>query len=330
MSDHILELRGLTIQFERKKEWLTVVDSLSLNVNRNEILGLVGESGSGKTQSMLGVMRLTMPPGRISAGEVIFQGENLLTKTKHEMEDIRGKRISMIFQDPMAALDPVFTCGYQMMEILRRHEKMPKHNAEEYCKEILAQVGLRNPTKIMHSYAHELSGGMCQRIMIAMALLCSPELLIADEPTTALDVTVQAQILELLLKLREEKEMSIVLITHDLAVVSEVTDRVAIMYAGHLMEEASTRELVLKPMHPYSKGLIQSVVHLDMKPEVPLPIIPGVVPELKNTPAGCVFSTRCAMASDQCCISRPERKEVNPGHYTACHRVSETGKGDGS
>lgn len=318
MIDNILEVRDLTVQFERGKRLLTAVDGLNLNVRKNEILGLVGESGSGKTQSMLAVMRLTQEPGRISSGRILFQGEDLMLKKPGEMSEIRGGRISMIFQDPMSALDPVYSCGHQMMETLLRHEKIPRKQALERCKDMLHQVGLNNPEKIMHSYPFQLSGGMCQRVMIAMALLCSPELLIADEPTTALDVTVQAQILDLLMKMREERNMSIVLITHDLAVVSEATDRVAILYAGSLMEEAPTRKLIRNPEHPYTQGLIRSVVHLDMQPEDKLHIIPGVVPDLKDIPIGCVFSTRCPYADAQCIAARPSCRESGPGHAVYC------------
>ena len=264
MEGSILQINGLTVQFERKKCALTVVDNLWLEIGANEILGIVGESGSGKTQTMLAAMRLTQPPGKVSAGSVLFHGQDLLRMSRRQIYSVRGKRIAMIFQDPMAALDPVFTCGYQMMETLRRHERLPRAQAHERCEEMLKAVGLREPEKIMRSYPFELSGGMCQRVMIAIALLCSPEVLIADEPTTALDVTVQAQILELLLKLREERKMSIVLITHDLAVVSDVTDRVAILYAGRLMEVAPTQRLIDAPIHPYTQGLLKSVVCLDM------------------------------------------------------------------
>lgn len=321
MVNKVLELRGLTVQFQRRNQSLTAVDNLNLCVNKNEILGLVGESGSGKTQAMLAVMRLTQEPGKITSGEIIFQGEDLMKKTNSEMCAIRGKRMAMIFQDPMAALDPVCTCGYQMKESLKRHEKLNHKQAEERCKELLVSVGLRNPEKIMRSYPFELSGGMCQRVMIAMALLCSPELLIADEPTTALDVTVQAQILDLLLKIREENNMSIVLITHDLAVVSEVTDRVAILYAGRLMEEAPVRELIDAPEHPYTQGLLRSVVRLGMDPDEELNIIRGTVPELKDIPAGCPFSTRCEYASPECFSQRPPRYECTPMHCMYCHHA---------
>ena len=245
--------------------------------------------------------------------------------SRRQIYSVRGKRIAMIFQDPMAALDPVFTCGYQMMETLRRHERLPRAQAHERCEEMLKAVGLREPEKIMRSYPFELSGGMCQRVMIAIALLCSPEVLIADEPTTALDVTVQAQILELLLKLREERKMSIVLITHDLAVVSDVTDRVAILYAGRLMEVAPTQRLIDAPIHPYTQGLLKSVVCLDMDAQKDLSVIPGTVPDLPDIPKGCAFATRCPRATSRCIIERPQRSEYAPGHFVYCFCMSKGG-----
>lgn len=325
MEGSILQINGLTVQFERKKCALTVVDNLWLEIGANEILGIVGESGSGKTQTMLAAMRLTQPPGKVSAGSVLFHGQDLLRMSRRQIYSVRGKRIAMIFQDPMAALDPVFTCGYQMMETLRRHERLPRAQAHERCEEMLKAVGLREPEKIMRSYPFELSGGMCQRVMIAIALLCSPEVLIADEPTTALDVTVQAQILELLLKLREERKMSIVLITHDLAVVSDVTDRVAILYAGRLMEVAPTQRLIDAPLHPYTQGLLKSVVCLDMDAQKDLSVIPGTVPDLPDIPKGCAFATRCPRATSRCIIERPQRSEYAPGHFVYCFCMSKGG-----
>lgn len=325
MEGSILQINGLTVQFERKKCALTVVDNLWLEIGANEILGIVGESGSGKTQTMLAAMRLTQPPGKVSAGSVLFHGQDLLRMSRRQIYSVRGKRIAMIFQDPMAALDPVFTCGYQMMETLRRHERLPRAQAHERCEEMLKAVGLREPEKIMRSYPFELSGGMCQRVMIAIALLCSPEVLIADEPTTALDVTVQAQILELLLKLREERKMSIVLITHDLAVVSDVTDRVAILYAGRLMEVAPTQRLIDAPIHPYTQGLLKSVVCLDMDAQKDLSVIPGTVPDLPDIPKGCAFATRCPRATSRCIIERPQRSEYAPGHFVYCFCMSKGG-----
>ena len=325
MEGSILQINGLTVQFERKKCALTVVDNLWLEIGANEILGIVGESGSGKTQTMLAAMRLTQPPGKVSAGSVLFHGQDLLRMSRRQIYSVRGKRIAMIFQDPMAALDPVFTCGYQMMETLRRHERLPRAQAHERCEEMLKAVGLREPEKVMRSYPFELSGGMCQRVMIAIALLCSPEVLIADEPTTALDVTVQAQILELLLKLREERKMSIVLITHDLAVVSDVTDRVAILYAGRLMEVAPTQRLIDAPIHPYTQGLLKSVVCLDMDAQKDLSVIPGTVPDLPDIPKGCAFATRCPRATSRCIIERPQRSEYAPGHFVYCFCMSKGG-----
>ncbi|MGJ4851299.1 ABC transporter ATP-binding protein [Bacillota bacterium Meth-B3] len=325
-AGNILDVRDLSVGFFLKNQVLTAVDRISLKVGRREILGIVGESGSGKSQAMLAVMRLTQPPGRICSGSVTFQGEDLLQKSDAAMRAIRGKKISMIFQDPMAALDPIYTCGFQITETILRHERCRKKEAAERGMEMLRSVGLPDPKKIMRSYPFELSGGMCQRVMIAMSLVCSPELLIADEPTTALDVTVQAQILELLLKIREERNMSIVLITHDLGVVSEITDRVVILYAGKLMEQAPTAELMRSPAHPYTRGLLRSVVQSGMDKDRPLPTIRGTVPEFKDMPEGCRFATRCPDAQPPCHRASPARADIAGGHIVYCHRFEDRGE----
>lgn len=318
MTETILVVKDLTVQFNCGKQALNAVDGLCLDVRKGEILGLVGESGSGKTQAMLAVMRLTQASGKVSSGSVFFHDEDVMLKSQAEMCALRGKHIAMIFQDPMAALDPVYTCGQQMIETLLCHERIPRKQARERCVEMLQSVGLNNPNIIMNSYPFEISGGMSQRVMIAMALLCSPEVLIADEPTTALDVTVQAQILDLLLKIREEQNMSIVLISHDLVMVSEVTDRVVVLYAGRVMEEAPTNQIIYQPVHPYSRGLLKTVVHLDTDAKQKLHIIPGIVPELAEIPSGCSFSTRCQYATAKCIKRRPPGQEFAPGHRVFC------------
>lgn len=321
MSENILEIDDLKLGFVTKKGVLVAVNNMSLALRRSEILGLVGESGSGKTQAMLAVMRLTQYPGKILSGKIRFEGEDLLAKSREEMRMMRGKKIAMIFQDPMAALDPVYTCGHQMIEAFLAHESLPKAQVYQRCLEMLDSVGIHDPKKCMDSYPFELSGGMCQRVMIAMALLCSPDLLIADEPTTALDVTVQAQILDLLRKIREERHMSIVLITHDLGVVSEITDRVAVMYAGEIMETAETKSLMKNPAHPYTKGLMKSIVRIS-QPDEALYMIEGKVPELTDLPPGCRFSTRCPCADEAC--RREEAQEVllSGGHRVRCRKAA--------
>jgi peptide/nickel transport system ATP-binding protein len=318
MEDKLLEIKDLKIGFNTKKGFLTAVDGVNLSIKQGEILGIVGESGSGKSLTALAVMRLK---GKISSGQVIFKGQDLTQKKEKEMRAIRGKQISMIFQDPMAALDPVYTCGRQIVETLKIHNKsMTSKDALNRSIELLKDVGIPSPETCVKKFPYELSGGMCQRVMIAMALACDPELLIADEPTTALDVTVQAQILDLLKKLRKEKQMSIIIITHDLGVIAEVTDRAVVMYAGKVMEEINTKLLFSGSCHPYTKGLIKSIPKLTQSDER-LYSISGTVPSLSEIPSGCKFSTRCSEVCDKCRAKEPGLLPVGENHKACCWNI---------
>jgi oligopeptide/dipeptide ABC transporter ATP-binding protein len=325
MGDSLLKIKNMTMGFVMKNSVFIAVDSMNLAMEHGEILGLVGESGSGKTQAMLAVMRLIQQPGKILSGEILFKGKDLLRKSKEEIRTMRGKKIAMIFQDPMAALDPVYTCGHQMREAILAHERLSKREALEKSIDMLESMGIHEPKKCLDSYPFELSGGMCQRVMIAMSLLCSPELLIADEPTTALDVTVQAQILELLQKIREERHMGIIIITHDLGVVSEITDRVAVMYAGKIMEVAETKDLLRNPMHPYTQGLLKSMIRLNQLDER-LYMIKGTVPDLSSLPSGCRFSTRCPIADERCAQGGIDEVLVSRNHSVRCLKISTQSK----
>jgi oligopeptide/dipeptide ABC transporter ATP-binding protein len=320
-SDRILEVQELKTHFHTRHGEVQAVDGVSFHVKRGEILGLVGESGSGKSVTALSVMRLVAPPGRIEGGRVLFNGENLLDLSLEQMKALRGDRISMIFQQPTSSLNPVFQLGYQISEVLEIHRKVQRKVGRERAMEMLRKVGISDPERRAKAYPHEISGGMAQRVMIAMALALSPELLIADEPTTALDVTIQAQILDLMRGLQQEFGTSIVLITHDLGVVAEMCDRVAVMYAGEIVETADVRTLFRDPKHPYTQGLIGSVPVLgQVKDE--LTVIPGNVPNLINLPPGCRFAPRCRTRVehhlDISLREKPVLKEVAPGHLVRC------------
>lgn len=316
----LLEVKNLTTNFYTKKGVLTAVDGVSLSLDYGEVLGIVGESGSGKTITSLSIMQLLPVSSKIAGGEIIFQGENLLQKSEEEMQNIRGKSISMIFQDPMAALDPVYTCGVQMIEAIQAHQKVSNEEAKKQSIDMLKNVGIPAPENCMRSYPHELSGGMCQRVMIGMALLCNPKLLIADEPTTALDVTVQAQILELLKSIKSDRNMSIIIITHDLGVVSEIAQKVAVMYNGRIFEEAETAALFSNPMHPYTRGLIKSMPKPN-QPKERLFTIQGTVPSLSEIPQGCRFNPRCQEATDICRTEEPELVNVDEKHKVRCWHI---------
>ncbi len=301
----ILEVKNLTTQFSLEEKTINAIQNVSFDVFKGKTLGIVGESGSGKSVTALSLMQLIPnPPGKISSGEVLFCGEDLLKKSEKEMRSIRGNRISMIFQEPMTSLNPVYTVGNQIKEVLFLHEKLSQKEATERAVHLLSLVGIPAPERRIREYPHQLSGGMRQRVMIAMALACNPEILIADEPTTALDVTIQAQILELMQKLQEEMGMGIILITHDLGVVAEVCHEVSVMYCGKIVESASVSELFSNPTHPYTQGLLESIPSLAPSKEQEktqrLKTIPGIVPSLLNLPAGCSFQDRCAHAQDDC------------------------------
>ncbi len=325
MSDApILEVDGLSTVFFTRNGLVRAVDDLSFSVGRGETLAIVGESGCGKSISALSIMRLVpQPPGRIVAGTVKLEGQDLLAMSEADMRDVRGNAVSMIFQEPMTSLNPVMTVGAQIAETLRIHQHLSAKAAAARAVEMLRLVRIPEPESRARAYPHQLSGGMRQRAMIAMALACNPRVLIADEPTTALDVTIQAQILELLLRLQEETGTAVILITHDLGVVAETAQRVVVMYAGRKIEEASVEDLFAHPLHPYTRGLLASVPRLaslapDEIPAERLQEIPGMVPPLTSLPAGCAFAPRCGQADDHCRAERPALAAYAPGHTAAC------------
>lgn len=300
---HLLEVKNLETQFPTRAGLVRSVNDISFYIEEGELLGLVGESGCGKSITALSIMRLISPPGKIAAGEIAFKGENLLKASEDRMREIRGNDIAMIFQDPMTSLNPVFTIGEQIAEALRLHRKLDKKQAWAAAIEAMKEVAIPDPSRRVNDYPHQLSGGMRQRVMIAMALACDPELLIADEPTTALDVTIQAQILELLNELRQSRKLAVLLITHDLGVVAEVADRVAVMYTGKIVEESGVDEIFADPKHPYTQGLLRSVPKMREKEFVKEPrlqTIMGTVPSPTNLPAGCHFAPRCSFKKEIC------------------------------
>ncbi|PRR79031.1 Oligopeptide transport ATP-binding protein OppD [Clostridium liquoris] len=301
----LLEVKNLKTQFKTEEGIINAVNGVNFNIDKGEVLAIVGESGSGKSVTSLSIMGLIESKDReVVNGEIIFKGENLLKKNKKEMQNIRGNEISMIFQEPMTSLNPVFTIGKQITEVIIRHENVSKKEAEKKAVEMLELVGIPSPEERIKDYPHQMSGGMRQRAMIAMALICNPELLIADEPTTALDVTIQAQILDLMLKLKEKLGTAILLITHDLGVVAEVADRVAVMYCGKIVESGTVEEIFEKPLHPYTEGLLKSIPKIEDECEK-LFMIPGMVPNPLEMPKGCAFSTRCSKCNQMCINDEP-------------------------
>ena len=315
----LLQVRGLKTQFFTGDGTLRAVDGISFQLNKGETLGIVGESGCGKSVTALSIMRLVPnPPGRIVDGEIFFDGTNLLSLSDPEMRRVRGGKISMVFQEPMTSLDPVFTIGQEIMETVRLHQGLNKEEATKKTIEALQLVGMPDAEKRIKSYPHQLSGGMRQRAMIAMALSCHPALLIADEPTTALDVTIQAQILKLIDELKDRLGTSVLLITHDLGVVAEMCDHVAVMYAGHIIEQTDTETLFRDPRHPYTRGLLKAIPRLDV--DTPrLHTIEGMVPLLIDLPAGCPFQPRCPSAFDRCSAEMPELIPTDAHHLVKCH-----------
>ena len=299
---HLLEVKDLRTHLPTRAGLVRAVDGVSFFLDRGELLGLVGESGCGKSMTALSVMRLIAPPGKIVEGQILFDGQDLLKLSDSEMRQMRGDDIAMIFQDPMTSLNPVFTVGEQISEALRLHRKLSHKQAKQAAIEAMREVAIPDPARRVNDYPHQLSGGMRQRVMIAMALACNPKLLIADEPTTALDVTIQAQILELLDDLRKQRELAVLLITHDLGVVAEVADRVAVMYTGRIVEESPVEELFARPKHPYTEGLLRSVPHLGSSAQKKdrLSVIEGMVPDLLDLPAGCSFAPRCYKKTAEC------------------------------
>jgi peptide/nickel transport system ATP-binding protein len=316
----LLDIRGLKTHFATDDGIVQAVDGVDLTIHRGETVGVVGESGCGKTVTAMSVLKLiAMPPGKIVAGQILYQGRDLVPLDTHEMDRVRAKDIAMVFQEPMTSLNPVYTIGEQIAESLRKHEGLSRRDALDKTIEMLRLVQIPNPDKRVNDYPHQFSGGMRQRVMIAMALACSPKLLIADEPTTALDVTIQAQILELLGDMKARFGMAIMLITHAMGVVAETCQRVVVMYAGRVIEEAPVDELFANPRHPYTQGLIRSIPRIDLAgAKTRLEAIPGVVPSLLHPPPGCRFAARCRFASAKCREAVPVLRDVGGGHRVAC------------
>ncbi len=317
----LLEIKGLKTHFKTDDGWLHAVDGVDMHLDAGETLGVVGESGCGKSVTAMTVMKLVaMPPGKIVAGQVLWKGRDLVPLDAAEMRKIRAKEIAIVFQEPMTSLNPVYTVGEQIAESIRLHEGLSRKEAFERAIAMLKLVNIPTPAKRANDYPHQFSGGMRQRVMIAIALACSPQLLIADEPTTALDVTIQAQILDLLAELKERLGMAVLLITHAMGVVAEVAQRVVVMYAGKVVEEATVEELFANPRHPYTQGLIRSIPRIDMAAthKVRLEAIGGSVPKLIAPAEGCRFASRCKFASPACVVATPELREISPGHKVAC------------
>ena len=313
----LLEIEGLSTSFTTRSGVIKAVDNVSLSLRKGRVLGLVGESGCGKTMTALSILNLVPPPGRITAGKIFFEDRDLLTLSEAEMRNVRGARISMVFQEPMTALNPVFTVGNQIGEVLTTHQAITSNEALDRSVELLRSVGIPSPEKRVHEYPHQLSGGMRQRVMIAMAIACRPSLILADEPTTALDVTIQAHILELLARIQAEMGMAMVLVTHDLGLIAERAHEVAVMYAGRIVEKADTPELFSDPLHPYTRGLMASIPRPGDSRRGRLRTIAGTVPRLSDLPRGCTFSPRCDIRTGQC-DTEPNLVEVKPGHKVRC------------
>ena len=315
----LLEVKNLETRFFTQDGIVHAVNGISYELEKGETLAIVGESGSGKSVSVLSILRLIPhPPGRITGGEVWFEGKDLLKMSDSEIRHIRGNKIAMIFQDPMTSLNPVLTIGFQVMEALQIHMGMDKQQAMERTIELLQMVGIPDAEKRLKDYPHQFSGGMRQRVMIAMGLACNPQILIADEPTTALDVTIQAQIVDLVKKLQKEIGMSVIWITHDLGVVAGIADKVIVMYAGSIVEEAPVKELYGNPRHPYTLGLLKSIPRMDRPRKEKLTPIKGLPPNLIDMPPGCPFAPRCEYRVERCLHEKPELREVGPNHRTAC------------
>lgn len=327
MEERLLEIKNLKVCFNTEEGIVLAVDGVTLHVNKDEVLGVVGESGCGKSVTALSIMRLIPnPPGQITDGEVLFDGKDILKKSDEEMRRIRGAAISMIFQEPMTSLNPVFTCGEQIVEVVKLHQGLGNRAAHDKAVDMLRRVGIPLPERRVHEYPHFLSGGMRQRVMIAMALSCNPKLLIADEPTTALDVTIQAQILELMEKVKKDFGTAIMLITHDLGVVAEMAQRVVVIYAGKVVEESDVVSLFRDPLHPYTKGLLKSVPQIN-EGRKRLYTIEGIVPDPLYMPQGCRFNPRCSEVMDICCQKEPPLTEISSGRLVACWQHAEFEKG---
>ena len=319
----LLDVKNLVIHYVTDDGTFKAVNGVNLSIEEGESLGLVGETGAGKTTTALGILQLVpSPPGKIVSGEVIYENQDLLTCSKKELRKIRGKQISMIFQDPMTALNPTITVGKQIAEVVRHHHNCSKAEAEIKAMDMLAMVGI-DPGR-SNEYPHQFSGGMKQRVVIAIALACNPKLLLADEPTTALDVTIQAQVLAMIRELQQKMRTSLLLITHDLGVVSEICDKVAIMYAGEILEFGSLEQIYTKPQHPYTIGLFGAIPSLDKKTRRLSPIA-GMMPDPSNLPSGCAFHPRCRYANEECKLRHPEIRDVGAGHLVRCLKIQHEG-----
>ena len=319
MAEPVLQIEDLCIRFHLKRGNLTAVDGVTFTVHRGETFGLVGESGSGKTVTARAIMRLVpTPPGEMARGQILFEGDDILHKSESQMRALRGRKIAMVFQEPMSALNPVFTVGSQIIDALKSNMGLSARQAKARVIELLSLVGIPSPASRYNNYVHEFSGGMRQRVMLAMALSCDPTFLIADEPTTALDVTIQATILELIRSMIERFHMSLIFITHNLGVVAHTCDTIGVMYASHLVELCNKNELFARPLHPYTQGLLNSIPRLDTKAKFLTPI-KGSVCNMLEPPRGCKFNPRCEQAMDICTQENPPLKEVAPGHFVACH-----------
>ncbi|MCG8527375.1 MAG: ABC transporter ATP-binding protein [Opitutales bacterium] len=317
--EYILRVKDLVIEFKTEKGIIRAVDGVSFDVRKGEPLGIVGESGCGKSVTSLSILRLIPePPGKIASGSIELDGVDMVQLSKQEVRQMRGKTASMIFQEPMTALNPVYTVGNQMCEVIRVHQDVSKKEALQIAEDMLKTVDIESPEKRLKQYPHELSGGMRQRVMIAMALSCNPKLLIADEPTTALDVTVQAQVMEEIERIQKEREMGLILITHDLGVIAEACERVIVMYCGKIVEVAPTEELFRKPKHPYTKGLLASIPKVREEKLETLPTIEGMVPDLAELPVGCRFADRCPKVQKRCRLEEPRLDVVGTDREVSC------------
>jgi peptide/nickel transport system ATP-binding protein len=325
MADTLLSVEGLRVEFKTRDGIAKVIDNLSISLNAGETLGIVGESGCGKSMTALSIMGLVpIPPGRIAGGRVLLDDEDLLQASEPRMRQVRGNEISMIFQEPMTSLNPVYSIGNQIAETARLHEGLSRADAMARALEMLRAVGIPAAEKRIHEFPHQMSGGMRQRVMIAMALACKPRVLIADEPTTALDVTVQAQIFDLLNDLKQKTGTAIIMITHDMGAIAEMAQRVVVMYAGRIIEQGDVNQILTDPRHPYTQGLIRCVPHLTQNPSVerpPLLEIPGVVPALSQLGQGCAFAPRCQFADAKCRAEMPSSSAIDSGHDVACWLV---------
>jgi len=321
-SQPVLKINDLKTYYYLTEGVVKAVDRVNMKINQEEALGIVGESGCGKSTVAHSILRLIRQPGKIVSGEILFEGQNLLSKSESEMRKIRGGRIAMVFQNPTSSLNPVFTVGSQIGEAIKLHQNVEKKGVKEKVIDMLGKVGIPSPKERMEDYPHEYSGGMCQRAMMAMALSCNPKLLIADEPTTNLDVTIQAQILDLIRALRKEFSASILLIGHDFGVISELCDRIVVMYSGKVVESADLATIFKEPKHPYTKALLESIPRINIEKER-LHVIPGDVPELIKPPPGCRFHPRCEQAMGVCSKEEPKIKEIKKGHEVACFLYSQ-------